>query len=250
MQTSFFKKKIERAGVAIAASAAIGLFAYGQAKQATVLDGVYTEQQALDGEARYENICAPCHEGAEPEANPPKGSEFIEKWREAPVGFLYNFVRTSMPGDKPGTLSETDYINLTAYLLKANGYKSGAAPLSAGKTKDVLLVGPDGPKPLPPNALVSTAGCLVKNADGDWIVGFGTSPKRVRVTDQTSPEELAESAIAAKTGNITYVITNSEDFPTEKLKGHVVQAKGVLNGSGEKARIYVLSFHGLGQACN
>ena len=71
-----------------------------QNRPATVLDGVYTEAQAQAGAAQYEAICAACHDGDEPEANAPKGTEFIERWRDAPLSFLYNFIRT---GDRKST---------------------------------------------------------------------------------------------------------------------------------------------------
>src|SRR5262249_55567899 len=109
---------------------AFGLIGWTQTKPTTVRDGVYTEQQAQAGQEQYEAVCAACHEGAEPEANPPKGSEFIERWREAPLSFLYDFIHTKMPGDKPGTLSETNYVNLVSYLLQANGYAAGSTPLT------------------------------------------------------------------------------------------------------------------------
>ena len=149
--------------------------AWTQSSGTTSLSGVYTTQQAEAGQARYEAICAACHEGDEPEANPPKGSEFIERWRDAPLSFLHDFVRTKMPGDKPGTLSEADYVNLVAYLLQANGYAAGNSDLSAARMKSIQLVGPEGPKPLPANALVSALGCLSGGGD-EWTLTSATAP--------------------------------------------------------------------------
>jgi mono/diheme cytochrome c family protein len=230
------------------AALAVGLFAYGQMKQTTVLDGVYTEQQAAKGEELYQSICAACHEGAEPEAAPPKGSEFIERWRDAPLNFLYSFIHTNMPGDKPGSLSEADYLVLTAYLLSANGYPKGSTELTAAKTRDILLVGPDGPKPLPVTALVSAVGCLDTNAEGDWILTSGASPVRVRAGDTTTPEELAESR-AMPLGQSAYKLINAEDFPAAKMKGHKVQAKGVLTKVVNPYSVSVQSLESLGDAC-
>lgn len=219
--------KLAPLGACLAATLAVGLLGYGQTKQATALDGVYTEQQAQAGGEQYEAICAACHDGDEPEAPPPKGPAFIDRWREAPVSFLYNFIHSNMPGDKPGSLSEESYVNLVAYLLRTSGYPAGTSELTAAKTGSILLVGPDGPKPLPANVLVSVVGCLATNADGDWTLTSGASPVRVREGDQTTPEELAVSS-AAPLGQSTYRLNNAEDFPTAKLKGQKVQAKGVL----------------------
>ena len=218
-----------------------------QNRPATVLDGVYTEAQAQAGAAQYEAICAACHEGDEPEANAPKGTEFIERWRDAPVSFLYNFIRTGMPGDKPGTLTEAQYINLTAYLLQANGYKSGATALTAARTRDVQLVGPDGPKPLPANSLVSAVGCLAGAGD-EWSLSSATAPLRVRVGDETNPEELAASK-ATMLGAAAYTLGNAEDFPAAKFKGHKVQVKGVLTKVANPFRISVQSLESVNDVC-
>src|SRR4051794_7013375 len=134
--------KMHPLGGCLLAVLAAGLAAFAQTKPATVLDGVYTEQQAQRGEAKYEAICAACHDGDEPEAPPPKGREFVERWREAPLGFLYNFIHTNMPGDKPGSLSEANYVDVVAYILQVNGYASGTSELSAAKMSSILLVGP------------------------------------------------------------------------------------------------------------
>jgi mono/diheme cytochrome c family protein len=236
--------KIHPLGGGIVAALAVGFLGYSQTKRPTVLDGVYTEQQAQRGEEHYQAICAACHEGAEPEANPPKGSEFIERWRDAPVSFLYNFIHTDMPGNKPGSLTEKTYIDLVAYLLQANGYRTGTSELTAAKTSTILLVGPDGPKPLPANALVSAVGCLTASSDGEWILTSGATPVRVRVGDQTTPEELAVSSAAAL-GQASYKLINAEDFPAAKLKGLKVQAKGVLT---KVANPYTLSLQSLERA--
>lgn len=226
---------------------ALAFLGRAQTKPATVLDGVYTEQQAHAGEEQYEAICAACHEGDEPEATPPKGSEFIERWREAPLSFLYNFIHTSMPGDKPGTLTDENYIHLIAYLLHANGYPAGSSELTPAKTREVLLVGPDGPKPLPANALVLAVGCLAANGD-DWTLTSGTNPLRVRVGDETTPEELAVSRETAL-GSATYTLVNAEDFDAAKLKGRKVQAKGVLTRVGSPFRLSVQSLEAAGEGC-
>jgi mono/diheme cytochrome c family protein len=240
--------KIHPLGGSLVAALAVAFLAYPQMKQATVLDGVYTEQQAQKGEERYQAICAACHDGDEPEAPAPKGPEFIERWRDAPVGFLYGFIHKSMPADKPGSLSEADYVDVIAYLLRVNGYPAGATNLTAAKTGDILLVGLDGPKPLPASALVSAVGCLATNAEGDWTLTSASNPTRVRVGDQTTPEELAASR-ALPLGPSAYKLINAEDFPAAKLKGQKVQAKGVLTKVVNPYTLSVQSLESIGDGC-
>lgn len=236
--------------LAVSCSALVLLLAFNgrsQTKQATVLNGVYTEAQAQAGSEQYEAICAACHEGAEPEANPPKGSEFIDRWRDAPLSFLFNFIHSSMPGDKPGTLTNEQYINLTAYLLQANGYPHSTLPLTPEKIRDTLLVGPDGPKSLPANALVSAVGCLAGSGDS-WTLNTATPPLRVRVGDETTPEELAASRAIAL-GSASYTLGNAEDFPAAKMTNHKVQVKGVLTKVTNPFRLSVQSLESVGDAC-
>jgi S-disulfanyl-L-cysteine oxidoreductase SoxD len=218
-----------------------------QPKQATVLDGAYTEAQAQTGAVAYEVSCAGCHEGDEPEANSPKGSEFIERWREAPLGFLYQFISTNMPGNKPGSLTEENYLDIVSYLLKANGYPAGVSELTVAKTSSVLLVGTDGPKPLPANALVRAVGCLAPTGN-EWTLTKATNPDRVRTADQTTPQEVAASA-AMPPGLASYKLTNAEEFSAPKLKGQRVQAKGVLTQVTNPYSLTVLSLERAGNGC-
>jgi mono/diheme cytochrome c family protein len=224
-----------------------GLAAWSQSKTATVLDGVYTEKQAEAGKEQYEAICAACHDGDEPEAPAPKGPEFIEKWREAPVSFLFNFIHTNMPGDKPGSLTEASSVNIVAYVLEVNGYPKGTSELTAAKTRDILLVGPGGPKPLPANSLVSVVGCLAGSGD-TWTLSSGTNPSRVRVGDETNPEELAASRSAAL-GTASYTLRNAEDFPASKMTGHKVQVKGVLTKAASPFSLSVQSLESVNDTC-
>src|SRR5215216_3778937 len=117
--------------------------------QATVLDGIYSNMQAQRGAKHYSTICADCHEGGEPDADPLFGEEFIDRWREAPLDFLYGFISTNMPGDDAGGLPEASYLEALAFLLKENGYPAGTANLTAAGMADILLVGKEGPQPLP-----------------------------------------------------------------------------------------------------
>jgi mono/diheme cytochrome c family protein len=240
--------KTQYAAAVLTAGLVAGFLGHAQSKQATVLDGVYTEQQAQRGAEQYDAICASCHEGDEPEANSPKGLEFVERWREAPVNFLYQFIRTNMPGNKPGSLTEANYIDLVAYLLQANGYPAGKSELSAAKVGNVWLVGTGGPAPLPANALVRAIGCLATNPENDWILSGSANPVRVRTADQTTPEEIAASA-ATPLGQSAYKLINAEDFQAPKLKGQKVQVKGVLTKVANPYTLTVLSLERAGTSC-
>jgi mono/diheme cytochrome c family protein len=216
--------------------------------QTTVLDGVYSNTQAQRGARHYNNICSQCHEGGEPDAAPLFGEEFIDRWREAPLEFLYGFISTNMPGDDAGNLSEATYLETLAFLLKENGYPAGTANLAASSMSDILLVGKNGAQPLPANALVRVTGCL--QVEGEAVqLTRGASIARVRTADETTAAELALSAgIAA--GDALYTLNNTTKFAPANLAGQKVQAKGVLiKQEAEAATINVLSLAATGASC-
>lgn len=216
--------------------------------QTTVLDGVYSNTQAQRGARHYRDICANCHEGGEPDADPLFGDDFIDRWRDAPLDFLYGFISANMPADDAGNLTEATYLETLAFLLKENGYPAGTANLSAAGTSDILLVGKNGPQPLPPNSLVRVTGCLKVDADAVQLAQGGTIG-RVRTADETTAEELAESA-GEPAGSATYSLNNTAAFDTAALAGKKVQAKGVLNKQdADSAAINVLSLEATGADC-
>jgi len=196
--------------------------------QTTTLDGVYSRTQAPRGARTYQRICAECHEGGEPDADPLFGHEFIDRWREAPLDFLYGFFSRNMPGDEPGSLTTAVYEDVMAYLLQENGYAAGSQELKAGQMGSVLLVGDSGPAPLPDSALVRLVGCLQQNGS-EWELVAASAPLRVRVADETDDAEVAHSA-ALPAGTQHYSLQRVDPQQGAALVGKRVQAKGVFNG--------------------
>jgi alcohol dehydrogenase (cytochrome c) len=102
---------------------------------AAVQDGLYTATQAQRGQALYDKKCASCHglqlEGAA--ASALAGSRFMSKWGQGnhTADELYFITRTQMPYGAGNTLSAQQYIDIIAYVLKANGYPAGANDLTA-----------------------------------------------------------------------------------------------------------------------
>lgn len=217
------------------------------AGQTTVLDGVFTDAQARRGGSLYDRHCAECHEGSEPDADPLIGPVFIERWREASLDFLYGFISTEMPGNKAGSLSEQNYLDVVAYLLSANDYPAGSA-LSHEQLGDILLVSPGGPRPLPLYNLVRAVGCLAHASGDEWQLDSSPPLARVRFADETNPAELALSAATAA-GDGSYRLRNAADHAAEQLKGYRVQVKGVLTAHGPPASINVLSLDRVGEHC-
>jgi mono/diheme cytochrome c family protein len=99
---------------------------------ASVKDGVYTQAQADRGKALYGQHCASCHgatldgSGATP---PLAGADFKGNWNGQTADDLFEKIQTSMPADKPGTLSRDQNADILAFLFMSNGFPAGQKDL-------------------------------------------------------------------------------------------------------------------------
>jgi mono/diheme cytochrome c family protein len=98
---------------------------------ASTWDGVYSDAQAQRGRQQYLQHCSLCHSVSLQGNNesPPLIGQFMPDWEGAPLSDLYDFISTTMPLDKPGSLNAAAYTDIVAYLLKANGFPSGQTEL-------------------------------------------------------------------------------------------------------------------------
>jgi ankyrin repeat protein len=99
----------------------------------TIWDGVFTEEQAERGQKVYVVSCAPCHKtDLLGDSGTPAlaGADFFSRFNGSSVDDLVKTIRASMPQDAPDSLGTPAYVDLTGYLLKANGGSAGATELS------------------------------------------------------------------------------------------------------------------------
>jgi mono/diheme cytochrome c family protein len=98
----------------------------------SVKDGVYTEAQARRGKEIYASACAGCHadtlEGSG-QIPPLTGPEFLNNWKGQTLADLFDKMKTTMPADAPGKLSNEQNIDLLAFLLSFNKFPAGSAEL-------------------------------------------------------------------------------------------------------------------------
>jgi S-disulfanyl-L-cysteine oxidoreductase SoxD len=126
------------AGAAVTSSAQTG---------ASVLEGVYTEEQAKRGEAVSAKLCASCHgpDLSGGEAGPALvGLEFIGNWTNLTVADFFDRVHSTMPADAPGTMTPQQTSDVSAYVLKLNKYPAGKVelPSDLGALKGIKIEGP------------------------------------------------------------------------------------------------------------
>jgi mono/diheme cytochrome c family protein len=99
----------------------------------TALSGVYSEDQAIRGQALYYDHCLACHgemlNGLD-QAPPLAGPQFTDVWDGEPLAALVGRIDTMPPTD-PGSLPRGDNVAILAYMLWYNGLPIGEFPLSA-----------------------------------------------------------------------------------------------------------------------
>jgi mono/diheme cytochrome c family protein len=135
MKSSLGERRVRAVGGATATTfvlvyVSVAHLAAGQ----SVLDGVYTVEQAKRGEAAYAKECASCHldDLSGTDRGPSlAGDTFLDAWTDRSVGALFDRTHKTMPQDRPGALSAAMTRDIVAFLLRANGSPAGAAELPA-----------------------------------------------------------------------------------------------------------------------
>lgn len=90
----------------------------------SVVTGVYTAEQAAQGETVFKNVCANCHASSQF-----TGVAFLKPRVGRTVFSLFDQIRTTMPQDNPGGLSRAEYLAVITYLLKLNSFPAGTTQL-------------------------------------------------------------------------------------------------------------------------
>ena len=153
----------------------------------------FSQAQATQGSAVYAQSCAMCHGASLEGAAGPAlaGNQFRQAWVNPGLSLrdYHERIVKTMPVQAPGSLSEDQYLSVTAYVLARNGYAAGPASLTTASL-DVKLTPPaggapapvaSGPKPAsypaaPANPQMASApqagpddADLLKVKDADWL---------------------------------------------------------------------------------
>lgn len=129
--------KVKIVVLAIVGLGAPGVFgstigAQQPAPSRSVLDGVYTEDQAKRGQALYSQECSTCHGqglGGAEMAPPLAGPAFAADWNGLSIGDLVDRIRVSMPVNDPGKLSRQQCADIVSFVLKSGQFPAGKAEL-------------------------------------------------------------------------------------------------------------------------
>lgn len=86
--------------------------------------GVYSSEQASRGQDVYLAQCRSCHT-----FDSHGSATFQSTWNGKPLAELYAYIRERMPKNEPASLSDQEYIDVLAFLLKLNRMPQGSADL-------------------------------------------------------------------------------------------------------------------------
>ena len=214
------------------------------AQEKSVEQGVYTAAQAARGAKLFESNCTTCHR--EPGGTAPvlAGERFTKTFSDATLQVVFTTIKTTMPRNAPGSLSDTEYVDVVAHLLKINSYADGMNELAVADLPAIKIPGQTGSLDF---ALVQVVGCLAQNGRV-WTLSRATEPLRTREPEAPKDDAVAQLD-AATLGDRTFRLQQVYGAPAG-WKDQKVVAKGFLTKSGNEDRVNVTSMRTLTSTCN
>jgi mono/diheme cytochrome c family protein len=104
-----------------------------QADKTSTASGVFTAEQAKNGESAFQARCATCHgadlHSTEPEAPDLTEAAFRFGWNGKTIANRFEEIRGTMPYGNAGSLDDQTYLDIVAYILQFNGIPSGSKKL-------------------------------------------------------------------------------------------------------------------------
>ena len=104
-----------------------------QAGKTSTASGVFTAEQAKNGESAFQARCASCH-GADLHSTDPEAPDLTEAafrfgWNGKTIANRFEEIRRTMPYGNAGSLDDQTYLDIVAYILQFNGIPSGSKKL-------------------------------------------------------------------------------------------------------------------------
>ena len=218
--------------------------ATAMAQEKTVDQGVYTAAQAARGAKVYEGQCAKCHRETGGVAPVIAGERFTRVFGDATLESLFTTIKTTMPRDAPASLSDADYTDIVAHLLRINSYPDGMNELGVADLAGIKIPGQTGNLEF---ALVQVTGCLAQSGR-NWTLSRATEPVRTREPEPAKDDEAAKLD-AQPTGERSFRLQQVFGAPSG-WTGQRVAAKGFLTKTATEDRITVSSLRVLSAACS
>jgi quinoprotein glucose dehydrogenase len=214
-----------------------------RAQDKTVDQGVYTAAQATRGAKIFEGNCTMCHR--EPGGTAPvlAGEQFTKTFSDATLQTVFTTIKTTMPRNAPGALSDAEYVDIVTHLLRLNSYADGMNELALDDLPGIKIPGQTGNLDF---ALVQVVGCLAQ-AGRAWTLSRATDPVRTREPEVPKDDE-AGRLDAGAFGERTFRLQQVYGAPAG-WTGQKVAVKGFLTTSGTEERVNITSMRALTSAC-
>ena len=116
---------------------------FASAQDKTADQGIYTSAQAARGSKVFDAHCVSCHRegGTAPVL---AGERFTKSFADATLLAVFTTIQTTMPRQAPGSLTEAEYVDAVAHLLRLNGYPDGMTELAVAGLGDIKIPGQGG----------------------------------------------------------------------------------------------------------
>jgi mono/diheme cytochrome c family protein len=229
---------------------AVGYVAWAADSGRTVLDGVYSSEQAARGQAAYTSSCSACHrDDLTAYRGALHGIAFVENFQSDSLDSLFRITKDTMPRDAPASLRDDAYLDIIAYILQVNSYPSGIEDLKMDALKSIRIIGKSGSEVMPNFALVAVIGCLEQGPGGDnWTLIRASEPVKTRNPDPSPTVEL-KAAEAKPLGTRTFRLDDVSYFRPASNKRHKMLAKGFLVKQPDGDQINITSLQVLAASC-
>ena len=238
--------------VAVALLSAPGAGLHAQSGEPRIWQGVYSEAQAARGRDHFNNVCIRCH-GPElkgsTEAPALTGDRFYTTFEQEPIDRLFLKARDTMPPNFGVNVDEQGKLDIVTYILKMNGYPSGAGDLKlASQDLATALILKKGEQARILNfSLVQTVGCLTQGAGNTWVLTRTADPISTR--EDTATAQALEASAKRSLGTGTFRLLNSAPFKPATHVGQKVDVRGLVYVDGADARLTVTSLQMAAASC-
>jgi mono/diheme cytochrome c family protein len=100
-----------------------------------------TAAQAAAGAKLYAADCSACHGATLKGGSWPAliGDAFTAQWINEPASDTFRIMSTYMPPSAPGSLKQSEYLALMAFILRQNKYPAGSTPLTLAQLRSIKI---------------------------------------------------------------------------------------------------------------
>jgi mono/diheme cytochrome c family protein len=219
-------------------------------------DPAFTVAQAERGKQVYDASCSSCHlAGLDGSSNPTAnakgaaliGARFVQDFGEGKISALFNKMKRDMPNEKPGSLTDQQYLDLVAFVLQQNKFPAGPAELTVDSATDVWIPGAGGAEGLVDYTYVSGVGCLQRDPTGSWMLTKAQELKKADVPAAGVTPVVATSPDGS--GQYTFRLLDAYHYGPEPHDGQKIRVSGYLVRLGAEIRVDVQALQPVGTSC-